>query len=72
MKYKNESIKNEILETKIKALENELNPHFLFNALNSISELIFLDQKKAEKATIDLSLFLRNSIAKDTLIYLEN
>lgn len=72
MKYKNESIKNEILETKIKALENELNPHFLFNALNSISELIFLDQKKAEKATIDLSLFLRNAIAKDTLISLEN
>jgi len=72
MKYKNESIKSEILESKIKALENELNPHFLFNALNSISELIFLDQKKAEKATLDLSLFLRNAITKDTLISLEN
>ena len=40
MKYKNESIKNQILETKLKALENELNPHFLFNALNSVSDLI--------------------------------
>ena len=72
MKYRNESIKSEVLESKIKALENELNPHFLFNALNSISELIYLDQKKAEKATLDLSVFLRNAITKDTLISLES
>jgi sensor histidine kinase YesM len=71
MKYKNESISNEILESKIKALENELNPHFLFNALNSISELIYLDQKKAEKATLDLSKFLRNAITRDSLIELD-
>jgi sensor histidine kinase YesM len=71
MKYKNESIKSEVLDAKIKALENELNPHFLFNALNSISELIYMDQKKAEKATLDLSAFLRNAITKDTLISLE-
>ena len=72
MKYKNESIKSEVLESKIKALENELNPHFLFNALNSISELIYQDQKKAEKATLDLSVFLRNAITKDTLITLDS
>jgi len=72
MKYKNESISNEILESKIKALENELNPHFLFNALNSISELIYLDQKKAEKATLDLSTFLRNAITRDSVITLKN
>ena len=72
MKYKNESIRSEVLDSKIKALENELNPHFLFNALNSISELIYLDQKKAEKATLDLSAFLRNAITKDTLISLDS
>ncbi len=72
MKYENEVTINEVLKTKIKALENELNPHFLFNALNSISELIYIDQKKAEKATLDLSKFLRNAITKDTLISLEN
>ena len=68
MKYKNESISNKILESKIKALENELNPHFLFNALNSISELIYQDQKKAEKATLELSKFLRNAITSESLI----
>lgn len=71
MKYKNESIKNQILDTKLKALENELNPHFLFNALNSVSELIYQDQKKAESAVIEISKFLRNAINKESLISLE-
>ena len=72
MKYRNESNKSEVLESKIKALENELNPHFLFNALNSVSELIYIDQKKAEKAVLDISSFLRNAIYKGSLITLEN
>ena len=71
MKYKNEEIKTQILETKLKALENELNPHFLFNALNSVSELIYVDQKKAENAVIEISRFLRNAINKESLISLE-
>lgn len=71
MKYKNELIKTQILETKLKALENELNPHFLFNALNSVSELIYQDQKKAEIAVIEISKFLRNAINKKSLISLE-
>ncbi len=72
MKHKNESIKSDVLESKIKALENELNPHFLFNALNSVSELIYVDQAKAEKAVLDISNFLRNAIYKSSLITLEN
>ena len=71
MKYKNEEIKTQVLETKLKALENELNPHFLFNALNSVSELIYQDQKKAENAVIEISKFLRNAINKESLITLE-
>lgn len=71
MKYKNESIKTEILETRLRALENELNPHFLFNALNSVSELVYVDQKKAESAILHISKFLRNAINKESLIPLE-
>ena len=71
MKYKNEEIKTQILETKLKALENELNPHFLFNALNSVSELIYVDQKKAENAVLEISKFLRNAINKESLTSLE-
>ncbi|MBN2824869.1 MAG: histidine kinase [Campylobacterales bacterium] len=72
MKYRHEEIKNSILESKIKTLEGELNPHFLFNALNSMSELVFIDQKKAEEAVLHLSQFLRNAISKDSLITLEH
>ena len=72
MKYKNEEIKTQILETRLKALENELNPHFLFNALNSVSELIYIDQKRAENAILEISRFLRNAINKESLVTLEN
>lgn len=72
MKYRHEETKSSILESKIKTLEGELNPHFLFNALNSMSELVFIDQKKAEEAVLHLSQFLRNAISKDSLIALEH
>ena len=72
MKYKNESIKNEILSSQIKSLENELNPHFLFNALNSMSELVYVDPKKAEESILNLSKFLRNAIKIDSLININN
>lgn len=68
MKHRYEDINAQVLETKIKALENELNPHFLFNALNSISELIYVDKQKAEEATLKLSQFLRNAITNKSLV----
>lgn len=68
MKYKHEVVKNQTVQSRLKALENELNPHFLFNALNSMSELVYLDQKKAESAILNLSNFLRNAINKESLI----
>ena len=57
--------------TELKALQSQVNPHFLFNALNSVSELIYVDQKKAEIAVKEISKFLRNAINKDSLISLE-
>jgi len=72
MKYRTEEFKNSLLESKIKTLEGELNPHFLFNALNSMSELVYIDQKRAEEAVLHLSQFLRNAISKESLITLES
>jgi len=72
MKYRNESIRNLMLESKLKALENELNPHFLFNALNSMSELVYQDSKKAELSILNLAQFLRNAIKKESLIKLND
>ncbi len=72
LKNKNSQIAKEILESKLKSLENELNPHFLFNALNSVSQLIYSDKEKAEDAVLQLSKFLRNAINKESLVTLRN
>ncbi|MFA7083836.1 MAG: histidine kinase [Arcobacteraceae bacterium] len=71
LKNRHEQSQMALLENKIKALENELNPHFLFNALNSMSELVYIDAKKAEDAILNLSQFLRNAIKSESLIELK-
>ncbi len=37
------------LDLRFEALKSQLNPHFLFNALNTISSLIYLNVQQAEK-----------------------
>jgi hypothetical protein len=49
-------------EAEFKALKAQVNPHFLFNSLNSISALTSVDAAKAREMCIRLSDFLRNSL----------
>jgi two-component system, LytTR family, sensor kinase len=70
LKNRHEETQHALLESKLKALENELNPHFLFNALNSMSELVYSDAKKAEEAILNLSKLLRNAIKNESLVAL--
>ncbi len=46
-------------QMKLKALMNYMQPHFLFNCLSSISELIHIDSQKADVALNKLSRILR-------------
>ncbi len=55
----------ELNEAKLRALQNQLQPHFLFNTLNSISSLIDIDRKKAQKMLAQLGLLLREILEKD-------
>lgn len=52
------------LKTKaeLEALHSKINPHFLYNALNSIADLAITDGKKARKMTIALADLFRFSI----------
>ena len=51
---------------QLAALRFQLNPHFLFNTLNSISALIVTRRNEdAERMTAKLSTFLRNSLMCD-------
>jgi LytS/YehU family sensor histidine kinase len=49
-------------EAELKALKAQVNPHFLFNSLNSISALTTIDPSKAREMCIRLSEFLRHSL----------
>ena len=50
------------MEAEIKALEQQFNPHFLFNTLETIRCLIKLDQKAAAEDILKLSSLLRYRI----------
>jgi two-component system, LytTR family, sensor kinase len=49
--------------TELQMLRYQLNPHFLFNALNSIRALIEEDKESAKTVITELSEFLRYSLA---------
>ena len=54
-----------INEIKLNKLKSQLNPHFIFNALNSIRALVDEDPKKSKIAITQLSNILRNSLMMD-------
>ncbi|HTL97503.1 MAG TPA: histidine kinase [Holophagaceae bacterium] len=49
-------------DAELKALRAQLNPHFLFNALNTISALTSVDALRARDMCVKLSDFLRRSL----------
>ncbi len=63
-KFKEETLKKQVKESELKALKAQLNPHFLFNSLNSISSLTITDADGARVMLNQLSDFLRFSLQK--------
>ena len=65
--YEKEEVKNLRLnasmnEVELSNLRSQLNPHFMFNALNSIRALIDEEPSKAKNAVTQLSSILRSSL----------
>lgn len=50
-----------LLEKETDFLQAQIKPHFIFNALNTISSFCYTDGEKAGKLLTQLSIFLRNS-----------
>lgn len=50
-------------EAELQALKAQINPHFLFNSLNSISALCSVDPARARDMCVQLSDFLRSTLA---------
>ena len=53
-----------VKETELKMLRSQINPHFLFNSLNSISSLTITDPEKARDMVNKLSEFMRYALSK--------
>ncbi|WP_291040971.1 sensor histidine kinase [Dyadobacter sp. 50-39] len=58
----NEQLKREQLKAQLEALRNQLNPHFLFNALNILNISIVTNPDLAQSIVLDLSDILRYNL----------
>ncbi len=54
-----EKLKSEMLKYKYESLQNQINPHFLFNSFNVLSDLVYEDQKKAVNFIKQMSQLFR-------------
>ncbi|RBW71506.1 sensor histidine kinase [Bacillus taeanensis] len=57
-------------QAEIKALQAQVSPHFLFNALNTIVSLIRTDPLKARKLLISLSQYFRQNLSGTTKMWI--
>jgi two-component system LytT family sensor kinase len=53
-----------LMQARLDALKSQINPHFLFNTLNSISSLIRIDPPQARLMLVKLSSILRSLMRK--------
>jgi sensor histidine kinase YesM len=57
-----ERLEAQLTSARLQALAAQLHPHFLFNALNSISELVHRDAAAADEAIVNLGAMLRQNM----------
>lgn len=53
----------QVTEAELRALRAQINPHFLFNSLNTIADLIVRDPPRAEAMTLRLASVFRHVLA---------
>ncbi len=58
------------LTARVQALQARIQPHFLFNSMNTIASLIAIDPIKAERLVEDLASLFRASLAEPGLVRL--
>ncbi len=64
LEMKLEEQKRLLLEARLDALQRQINPHFLFNTLNSIASLVRMKPEMARQMTVKLANILR-ALLKD-------
>ena len=62
LSMRTKEMETELKDKSIAVMISQIQPHFLYNSLNSIAELCVVDPKRAEKATINFSRYLRGNM----------
>ena len=68
MMLENERLQSENLLVRYETLESQLDPHFLFNSLNTLSGLIGMDDDKAQEYLQELASTYRYTIQQNKLV----
>ena len=58
-------LRNLVTQAELKSLKFQINPHFIFNSLNSMSALTTIDPEKARGMILKLAEFLRYTLANN-------
>jgi two-component system LytT family sensor kinase len=61
-----EQQKQLLAQSEIKLLQAQINPHFLFNALNTLSSVIRTEPELARQLVLNLSTFFRKNLKRPT------
>ncbi|MDR2449705.1 MAG: histidine kinase [Prevotellaceae bacterium] len=67
----NEALKAENEKTRYEALRQQVNPHFLFNSLNTLNAIIKTDPGKAQQYVQELSYIFRYTLQNKDVITLD-
>jgi sensor histidine kinase YesM len=74
LSLREEKMRSEVLASKFDLLKSQINPHFMFNSLNTLNALIYQDQDLAAKYVGELSKFYRTVLAsgKNEIVTVED
>lgn len=67
----NETLRTENIRTRYEVLKSQMDPHFLFNSLNTLKSLITIDKDKADDYLQQLSYVLRCTLQNKDIVSLE-
>jgi hypothetical protein len=69
VKLINQQLENQLTSAHLMSLKMQLNPHFLFNTLNSVSALVYDKPKLAVDVIAKLGELLRVALSKDSSFF---
>ena len=71
IRVENEALRAENITTHYEALKSQMDPHFMFNSLNTLQSLIGTDSVQAQAYVQELSQVLRSTLQNKEVVTLE-